>query len=112
MAKRKPSEALDAILASGKAINVADLAEHLIDAIGGTQEFARLYVDELKAARGIAKSKMLEGVMRIVNQASQGQKTGDPSDMSDAELRAELLRFLEANGLNEEASNAPPQTAS
>lgn len=102
--KRKPSEAINAFLKSGRGINVAELAEELISAFGGSREFARTYHTEFKEGTkpgGIARSKMLDGVLRIITAAgaqNKGQK-GDVSVLSDEELSEELCRLLRKQGL-------------
>lgn len=97
--KRKAADALLPILTAGKAINVAELAEELIHAMGGVREFAALYIKELKETKpgGIAKARMLEGVMRIVTSASvqaKGSKKAE-DEMSVSELEAVVLGVIQ-----------------
>ncbi len=102
MAKKKtalkPSETLNVLLDEVSGPTVGDLAAELISAMGGTRSFALEYVKELRssAVKGVAKAKMLEGIMRIVT-ASSAQNKGnerDESAMSDDELREEAMRLL------------------
>ncbi len=104
--RKKASEALDPILRAGKAVNVAELAEHLISALGGTPAFAALYAEEvMKGTKPgtVSRARMLDGVLRVVGQASAQQKGKqvDEGEMSDEELAAvatELLRKAQTAG--------------
>lgn len=91
--RRKASDVLEPIIAAGRALKVGDLAEELISAIGGTKEFAKLYAEELKTGTkpgSVARARMLDGVLRIVGQASSQNKGMErPEDqLTDAELHA------------------------
>jgi hypothetical protein len=98
----KPSEVLPILLADTKGVSVGDLAEHLIAAIGGVKAFAELYVREMKSpgVKGVARARMLDGVMRIVTaHSSLNKKLGDDEHgMTDAELAAEAKSLLERDG--------------
>lgn len=114
MAKTDPSVAIKLVLDSGRAVNTADLAEELISAFGGSREFAQEYYLEFKSAKlgSISKSKMLDGVLRIVAAAgsqNKGKGGGDPSGMSEEELLNEIGRMLAARGIG--ATNGPPEKA-
>lgn len=91
--RRKASEALAPILEAGRALKVADLAEELVSAIGGTAAFAKLYASELTEGTkpgSVSRARMLDGILRIVAQSSAQQKGMErPEDqLSDAELQA------------------------
>jgi hypothetical protein len=105
MAKREPTEALGVVLDAGRAINTAELAEELIAAFGGSRKFAHQYHLEFEGCKagGIARTKMLDGVLRVVTAAGSQNKgkmgAGDPTGMSDEELLAELAKLLAGRGI-------------
>jgi hypothetical protein len=116
MAKRDPVEAIKLVLDSGRAVNTADLAEELISAFGGSKKFAQSYKTEFDGAKGgsISRSKMLDGVLRVITAAGAQNKgakgAGDPAAMSDEELLAEVARMLAARGIGA-ADGAPQKTS-
>lgn len=104
MAKKSPVEVLAPILDSGRGINTAELAEEMIAAFGGARKFSQSYYTEFEGCKvgGIARTKMLDGVLRVVTAAgsqNKGRNMGDPSNMSDEDLMAELGRLLVERGV-------------
>lgn len=112
--KRNPSEAVKPLLEAGKAINLGELAEELMGAFGGPKVFATTYHKEFTESRtAMARSKMLDGVLRIITQAT-ARATGkgdDIASLTDDELSAFVVDLLKQRGL--EAGGAPeePPTA-
>lgn len=118
MAKKPdPSVAIGLVLDSGRAINTAELAEELISAFGGAREFARSYHVEFVGCKAgtIARTKMLDGVLRVVSAAGAQNKgvrsASDPSGMTDEELMAEMGKILVARGVIPGATNATSEEA-
>ena len=102
MAKRKPTEVLDTLVEGSKGLDVGDLAAELMQAFGGPRKFASLYYDEFQATTGaVSRSKLLEGVLRIVTQASAANKDRAPGTggLSDQELMGELVGLLKTQNL-------------
>jgi hypothetical protein len=108
MAKRKASETLAPILKAGRTINVSDLAQALIAEFGGHVAFAREYVAEAKKSGGVSKARMLDGVLRIVGQASVRNKDMRKPEgkMTDQELHAEALALLKRHSSSQSAGAA------
>src|SRR5437588_5900198 len=106
MPRRKPSEALDAVVQAGKSIDVGELAEELLAAFGGARSFAHSYHHEFaegSKAGSISRSKMLDGVLRIVAQATTANKGKDNvTSMSDDDLADEIVRLLAQRGVKVE----------
>jgi hypothetical protein len=116
MAKRDPTDAIKLVLDSGRAVNTADLAEELISAFGGSKKFAGQYKLEFDGAKAgsISRSKMLDGVLRVVTAAgsqNKGKSAGDPSGMSDDELMGEIGRMLAARGIGAKTDGEPEKAA-
>lgn len=86
-----PNAVLNAIREAGKSLNVTELATEMLEAFGGPKEFAATFRAEFDAAPsgGVAKSKMLECVTRMVSQAHARNKDAldDLSQFDDADLR-------------------------
>lgn len=115
MAAKKPkttaADALAPILAAGKEISVAELAEELVAQAGGAKEFAKLYMTELKQGTkqgSVARARMLDGILKIVTSASaQNKGQGKTEDqMTDEELRATARRLIEKG----QSPAAPPSS--
>ncbi len=114
MPKRKPSEVMELAETARASLDVSELAHALMTQFGGTAEFARHYIAEYNAAKpgSIAKGKMLESVLRIVNLAHASHKgDGDDVDsLTDEQLDSEIGAAHAAAGLREatHAAATPP----
>lgn len=97
-AAAKAAEAVDAVLDAGTSINVTELAQELISALGGIRAFAKTYVDELTKMKAgtIGKAKMMDAVLRIVTSSSTINKDRgkDAGGMSEQELRDAATTLL------------------
>src|SRR6187399_1681454 len=97
--KLNPAVALNALLHAPRSVTTGELADHLIAEMGGIKEFARSYVAEVNANKsgGVAKARLLDGVLRLVTNASaqkKGQLEDDGAGLTDEELHAEAARVL------------------
>jgi hypothetical protein len=116
MAKRKPSEAIKAVVDAGQPLNVGELAESMVGAFGGPKKLAKLFFDEFnrEGTASMARTKMLEAVLRIVTQASAQEaknKVPGEEELSDDELQGEIVRLLTKQGLKVVAADGPEQPA-
>jgi hypothetical protein len=98
-------ESLAGVVAAGKAVNVAELAEELIQAFGGARKFAARYYHEYRAAKAgtISRSRMLEGVLRTISISSAQTKAAqrDEGSLTDSELATAALDLLSRTGLTQ-----------
>lgn len=94
--KVKPSEALPILLDAPKSATVDELAQHLVAQCGGVAAFAKEYIKEMRGQKGVAKARMLDGIMRIVTSSSTLNKklASDEHGLSDEELAEEARRLL------------------
>lgn len=83
-----------------KTVSVDELAEQLMEACGGVRQFATQYVQEMNKTKGVARSRMLESVMRAVGTSSSlSKKRGDDeTQLSDQDLMDEALSLLRKAG--------------
>ncbi len=98
MARKKhaPSEVVDILRQGSGKVTVTELAEVLMAEVGGPREFARKYAAELDAAPagGMARTKMLDGIMRVVSQATAKNPDDNLDDMTEEQLEAEINRLM------------------
>src|SRR6184192_3142558 len=97
---RRTVETIGTLIDAGRGINVIELAEELIAAFGGARAFAATYHTEFATGTkpgSISRSKMLDGVLRIISSATQANKgkEKDITGLSDEELADEMLRLLQ-----------------
>lgn len=92
------NQLVESLLKDSKSYNVGDLADQIITELGGINGFAKLYAKEINNTDegSIARARMLDGIMRLVTNASAQRKdlARDEADLSDEELVAELSRIL------------------
>lgn len=100
-AKLPASEVVEAAIVGQSDTSIATLAAELLDAFGGPAQLAKSYKAEFTHGKegGMARQRMLEGILRIVSQASAQQQEAPIGDMTEADLQAQLLAILERRGL-------------
>lgn len=105
MAKKSPpaSQLVDVALAAKSDTSIATLAAELLRAFGGPARLADAYALEFSLSKegGMARQRMLQGVISAVTQASAQSKgqAGLVDGFSEEELQAELLALLTQRGL-------------
>lgn len=114
MAKKPASTILDVALTADSDASLATLADELLKAFGGPAQLARAYHAEFVAGKegGMARQRLLEGVLRTIGQASNQKKEFAGIEMlpEDA-LGDELVALLRERGLvgrEEEANGSAP----
>lgn len=109
----KPSEVIGLLNDAERVVDVGDIAKDLLQAFGGSREFANRYKTEFDNAMGgsMARCKMLEGVLRAITQASNRLPETDPEKMSDADLERALLDKLAKRVAKEQPQDAAPPAA-
>lgn len=98
---------LDQIRQSADMVSGQELGRELLAAFGGTRKFAEHFVNEFNSIpkHGIARSRMLEAVVKIITQTSRGSGSLDLTEIGDdqiEELFADLMtRRAERGGAGE-----------
>jgi hypothetical protein len=103
MAKLAPAQVVGAALEAQTDTDISVLAAELLTAFGGPAKLAAAYKQEFDHGKdgGMARQRMLEGVLRAVSQASaQAKDQQRPvENLSEAELQENLLAILTRRGL-------------
>lgn len=93
----KPSQILSVIAETGPDLNIDRLTEDLLDAFGGTKEFALLLFNEYKAegATSIARSNILQSVLRVITRTAEKKSANtDLTKFSNADLEQAAGKLL------------------
>lgn len=115
MVRPAASIALGTALKGQEDQGLAELARALISTFGGASRLAQHYLVEFEAAKigGMARQRLLEGVLRIVAQASEKKGPAlSVENLSEEELEKQLEDILIRRGLvsasTESAGNNEP----
>ena len=112
--KQLAGEVLETVNKAGRGLDLAELAGEMLGAFGGPKEFAgayhQLYTD---APAGIAKTKLIEGVLRLLTAASAKQNGSlDLTGLLDDDLKQLLAELLDKPGVvTDAAPSAELETA-
>jgi hypothetical protein len=101
---KKPAKAatvLELVEQATGAINVSELAVAMLEEFGGLVQFAREYKKEFDEATpgSISRSKMLEGMMRVINMATPKNAVSDLSQLEGGDLEKVATSILEKAGV-------------
>ena len=103
--KQTAGEVLHLVNQAKGSIDVGELASELMDAFGGPKALATAYYDEFAMSVGIAKTKLLEGVLRVLAHAGDKRPTNlDLTGLTEQDLESALERMLNRR---QEVNNAP-----
>ncbi len=96
----EPTTVLGLITESENAVNVSELAVAMLGEFGGMAQFASAYKAEYDQAKpgSISRSKMLEGVMRLVAMAAPKNHNADLGGLGDEDLIRVLGTILTKAG--------------
>jgi hypothetical protein len=110
MAKEKPTPQgiLRSIERSLGNLDMAELAESMIEAFGGKQAIAKEFHEAYKTttAGSTARQKMLEGMLRLVGQAAPKSSDEDVTLLTDEDLERTIHLILQKAGMTGEESDA------
>lgn len=92
-----PSKLAAKLQKKTSAARVDDLADAIMQKFGGLGKFAEKYVDEFDRANkgSVARSRLLAGVVRLVEVSSKKEQGSAVDEMSDSDLESIVGEMLQ-----------------